>query len=357
MKSLIRWTLLIFVAVLAFIWYKGHAARVDIESISPRIGTIDFYGLHTVTATQLRANLNIREGDTAPVRLGPGVMNSVRRTAWRLFGGSEIDTDHAEKRLERIPGVVRARVSVVRNSGNARASLFVGIEEKNAPCFGYLPVPTGAVALPPQIFQTYDQMTKVMMNALANDADEDDSQGYALIKDPVMLPLEQKMIAYAASDTATVRDVLKNSADASQRDAAAWIIAYAPDKRAILGDLMNAVRDPDDRMRNNATRAIAVLGEFANDRPELGIHIDPSPFIDMLNSLIWTDRNKATAVLLALTEKRAPEILKELRARAVPALTEMAGWKDVHSEDAKQLLERISTANTNSSASDSHPGH
>ena len=171
-----------------------------------------------------------------------------------------------------------------------------------------------------------------------------------------MLPLEQKMIVYAASDTATVRDVLKNSADARQRIAAAWIIGYAPDKRAVLGDLMNAVRDADDNVRNNATRAIAVMSEFATDHPEMGIRIDPSPFIDMLNSLVWTDRNKATAVLLALTEKPAPEIAKALRARAMPALTEMAGWKDVHSDDAKQLLERIATASMNSSASGLHPG-
>jgi HEAT repeat protein len=195
-----------------------------------------------------------------------------------------------------------------------------------------------------------------------------------------MLPLEQKMIAFAASDTGILRDVLKNSADASQRIAAAWIIGYSPDKRAILGDLINAARDPDDGVRNNATRAIAVIGEFASDRPEMGIRIAPSPFIDMLNSLVWTDRNKATAVLLALTEKPDPEILESLHARALPSLTEMARWKDVHAQDALQLLGRIAgldekeiqtawdrgereriiemaTASTNYAASEPRPDH
>lgn len=352
-------TALIMVAILAVVWYKSRAARLEIEEVFPRIGTIDYYGLHTVTASQLRAKLNLKDGDIA-----------------------SMDTKGAALRLEQVPGVARAYVTIVRNSGNEKASLFIGIEEKNTPHFDYHPVPAGTVMLPKQMTEAYAQLIQAMPNALANGADEDDSQGYALIQDATMLPLEQKMIAFAASDMGTLRDVLKNSADANQRIAAAWIIGYTPDKRAIIADLLNAIRDPDSTVRNNATRSIAVIAEFASDRPEMGIRIDPSPFIEMLNSLIWTDRNKATAVLLALTEKPSPETLQMLRERALPALTEMARWKDSHYEDALQLLGRIAgldekeiqaavdhgerervialaaaTANTNSGASDLLPVH
>jgi len=191
---------------------------------------------------------------------------------------------------------------------------------------------------------------------------------------------EEKAIAFDASNLALVRTVLKDSADATQRAVAAWIMGYAPDKRAILGDLIDAARDPDDTVRNNATRAIGVIAEFASDRPELGIRIDPSPFVDMLNSLTWTDRNKATMVLSGLTENRSAEALRQLRERALPSLTEMARWNDSHSRDGLELLGRIAgldekdiqsawdrgereriiamaTANTNYAASESRPGH
>ncbi|PYS28898.1 MAG: hypothetical protein DMF75_18070 [Acidobacteria bacterium] len=47
----------------------------------------------------------------------------------------------------------------------------------------------------------------------------------------------------------------------------------------------------------------------------------------MLNSIVWTDRNKSSLVLYTLTEERNPAVLSKLRERALLSLIEMSRWK------------------------------
>ena len=83
-------------------------------------------------------------------------------------------------------------------------------------------------------------------------------------------------------------------------------LGYARQSPRQVLALMRAARDPDEGVRNNATRAIAVLAR-ANHR--LASQISPDTFIEMLNSGIWTDRNKGAMVLMSLTAKRDPAVL------------------------------------------------
>jgi hypothetical protein len=323
--------------------WRMRAELLEIQKGSAHINTIDFYGLRTISGQQVRARLNLKVGDAAPITVGAGPGKTLKVAFLRLFGQAE--TSSIVKRLEQIPGVVRAEVgTVINGDANRSVAVFVGIEEKNMPQFGYRPVPRGSIALPKDMIDTYDQHGEALFAALTKggpDLDMDDSQGHALSSDSAMRALEEKMIGFAASDLAILREVLKNSAEAHQRMAAAWIIAYAPDKRAILGDLTDAVSDSNETVRNNAARALGVIAEFAATKPELGIHIDPSRFIDMLQSLTWTDRNKATMVLDSLTAAHDAETLRRLRERALPALIEMSRWKDVHASDSFTLLGRV----------------
>ena len=98
-------------------------------------------------------------------------------------------------------------------------------------------------------------------------------------------------------------------------------------KEAVLPDLVQAARDPDEDVRNNAMRAIAVMADYAQDHPELGIEIDYTPFIEMLNSPIWSDRNKAIAVIHSLASGGDPALLMALREEAFDSLLEMARWQ------------------------------
>ncbi len=103
--------------------------------------------------------------------------------------------------------------------------------------------------------------------------------------------------------------------------------------------LIHASRDPDPGVRNNAVRALAVLAAAS---PKTGVKVPPAPFVDLLSSNKWTDRNKGAFALMSLTRSRDLRLLAELRVKAMAALTEMARWQDIgHAGPARILLGRI----------------
>lgn len=271
---------------------------------APPIGIIDFYGLRRVTEQQARAALQIKEGDSL----------------------SDEPKD-ARRRLEALPGVAQARLEWVCCE-NGKATLYVGIGEKGAPAFEFHQAPKGMIELPEDIKQAGIDFQKAQMEAvLKGKADEDDSQGHALMNDPAARAVQQRFIAFAARDLNLLRDVLRHSADAEQRALAAQVIAYTANKQAVVSDLVEAMRDPAGNVRNNATRALAVMAELSGKAGKQKIQIPARPFVEMLNSIEWTDRNKSSLALVRLTEHRAPAILAELRWQALSSLKEMARWK------------------------------
>jgi HEAT repeat protein len=107
-------------------------------------------------------------------------------------------------------------------------------------------------------------------------------------------------------------------------------------------DLEYAMSDPDSGVRNNAMRALAIIAKYGYDHPAARIKVSPDPFIKLLNSLDWTDRDKAGFALVQLMQTRDPVLLAELRQRALPALIEMARWKTPgHADMFCVILARI----------------
>ena len=77
-------------------------------------------------------------------------------------------------------------------------------------------------------------------------------------------------------------------------------------------------------MRNNATRALGVLvGQIRH----LAAEIPPDTFNEMLNSGVWSDRNKGSSLLMQLTVERSPDLLAKLRSVVFDSLVEMATWR------------------------------
>ncbi len=270
----------------------------------PPIGIIDFYGLRNVTEKQVREALQIKEGDVLTE-----------------------EPKGAKRRVEAIPGVAEARFNFGCCEAG-KATLYVGIREKGAPALAFRPAPQGNVRLSSEITQAGEAFQKALTTAvLSGNASEDDSQGHALTNDPATRAIQERFIMFAARDLKLLRDVLENSSDAEHRALAAQVIAYARDKQSVVNDLVKATRDPADNVRNNATRALAVMAESANQNPKQPIRIPARPFIEMLNSVEWTDRNKSSLALLKLTEHHDPAVVSELRLKALPSLIEMARWK------------------------------
>jgi hypothetical protein len=84
------------------------------------------------------------------------------------------------------------------------------------------------------------------------------------------------------------------------------------------------------------------MAEFANANPDQGIEIPSEPFIAMLNSIVWSDRNKSLAVLVNLTADRDSALIDALSASALPSLVEMCQWNSWgHASPACLILQRI----------------
>jgi hypothetical protein len=272
-----------------------------------KIGIIDFYGLQNTTEKQAREAIGLKEGDALPDPFNPVAV-----------------TD----RLRKIPGVKNASVAnVCCDMATNGAILFIGIPEKEEIKINYHPAPGGSIQLPPEIGTAYDSVMHYLYEGiLKGEADEDRSKGYSLMKYPPARRQQEKFIVYASKYRDILPEVLHKAADPKQRAVAATVIAYGSDKKTIITELMKAIYDSDDAVRNNATRALALIGGYAQANPAESLYIPAAPFISMIRSLVWTDRNKGIAVLTALTESRDVELLALLRKECLPELTEMAKW-------------------------------
>ncbi len=103
-----------------------------------------------------------------------------------------------------------------------------------------------------------------------------------------------------------------------------------------------ALTDPDQGVRENAAHNLVALSVLQRLQPDSGIKIAPTWFIEMLNSLSWSDRDRAERALEVLTEHRDPSALDQMRMRALDSLVEMARWKVLnHALPACILLGRI----------------
>jgi len=274
---------------------------------SRRVGTMDFYGLGKVTEEQVRSSLGFSEGDVLPDSMS-----------------------EAQQRLNEIPGVFRAHLQTVCCGENGFVGVYVGIDESGAMTLQYRQVPRTDIELPRKIVRAYSRFWKAFDKAIrAGDTSEDLSEGHSLMNHPGSRAAQERFLVLADKRLNELRRVLHKSADSGHRAAAAYVIGYAPDKRSVVGDLLDAVRDPDETVRNNATRSLAAIAELAGSRPELGIRIDPTIFIDMLNSVVWTDRNKASMILRVLAEGGDATLMQQIRDRALTSLVEMARWKSL----------------------------
>jgi hypothetical protein len=285
----------------------------------PPIGIIDFYGLRSVSEERVRQALQINEGDPEPE-----------------------SAEEAQRRLEELPNVQQARLNIACCDAG-KAILYVGIREKGSPSLRFRSAPNGAIRLPEAIMKAgeafYDALTE---GILKGDAGENRSQGHALSSYPKTRAIQEHFIIFAGQDLKLLRTVLHASADAHHRALAAQVIGYAGNKRDVVKDLLYGMTDSDSDVRNNSMRALAVIAGFARYSPKQRIKVPFKPFIDLLNSIVWTDRNKSSLALYELTEKRDASLLSQIRMRALPSLVEMSRWKSPgHALPAFFLLGRV----------------
>jgi hypothetical protein len=286
---------------------------------APVVGVIDFYGLNKVTVDRIRKTLAFKEGDPFP----PSKAN-------------------VEERLDALPGVIESHLEAVCCDGS-RIVLYVGIEERGSAHFDPRETPEGEAMLPPEVVALYRRFFDAFEDAVRRGSTAEDlTHGHSLMGDPLVREVQQQFPAIADQHLSELRNVLRNSSDDEQRAMAAYIIGYASKKDQVAGDLQFALRDADPGVRSNASRAIVALAVYARLQPDSGIKLEPTWFIEMLNSLSWSDRQRALSALQLLTDSRDPQMLGQLRQRALPALAEMSRWKTLeHALPAFILTGRV----------------
>jgi hypothetical protein len=271
---------------------------------APHIGNIDFYGLHRVTAAKI-----LQTG-----RVEPG-------------GGLPPSKGELEDQLATIPGVVAVRVEAVCCDGNA-TDLFIGIEEQGAPHAAFRSPPSGTTSMPQDLLDLYQEfLGAVQRAAVKGTADEDMTAGHAIMADPAASAIQQKFIDFAAAHLDLLRDELRTGSVPDERAVAAMLIGYAPRKLDVVNDLQFAIDDPDEAVRANAIKSLTAVAVLAHQQPGFGIKIAPTWFVEMLNSVVLSDRVEATRALLTLTDGGNPAALDLVRERALGSLVEMARWK------------------------------
>lgn len=285
-----------------------------------KIGGIYFFGYQAdgLDVAKIRDALPVHSGQelNPKEKIGPGI-----RTA-----------------VEKLTGHPPTDIALVCCDQKGDYWLYIGLAGKSYKPTTYNPAPQGAARLPADAVKLEEEWSAAFEKATdKGDFGEDDSHGYALAHDPEARAKELAIRDYTLKNESLVYDVLASSADADHRRTAAQFLGYATQSQKQIEALTRASHDKDEIVRNNAVRALDVLA--ASD-DKLARMIPATDFIDLLNSGTWTDRNKGSAVLLALTRSRDPKLLAQLRAQAMPGLIEIARWDSGHAM-SRLILGRI----------------
>jgi hypothetical protein len=290
----------------------------------PPVGIIDFYGFRKVSKSDVLSILPIKSGDDAIKTLE--------------------NKETTIQKLRSIPNVEDAAIDLICcDDANGRSMIFVGIRELGLPTLRFRHSPKGTVRLPARIVQAGDAFQEAFLKLVAEkDFSEDDSEGHALFGNKDLRRVQLRFAALATPNLPILRRVIKESGDGRQRALAAQVIAYSKDKKAVVPDLAFAMSDPDGGTRNEAMRALLIIAKYALTHPELGIEVPTLPFVRMLNSLVWTDRNKSVGAIDILTIDRDSLLFSELRREALDSLEEMGNWTNPsHARAAFNILGRL----------------
>jgi hypothetical protein len=298
----------------------GSSVFAQDEHIPFQVGQINYFGYGGIDLAPIRAQLPLHVGDTI---------------TFATFDDAAIKSF-----ITRTIGHPPTDVGTVCCDDSKRLLIYIGLGGTSSRLLPTANSPRGSDHLATGALKLYDRQMSALESAVRRGAaGEDDSKGYALNTDPALRQIELSIHRYAMTREAEFERVLRNAADPRQRRAASEFLGYVPRSSMQIKALAEAVSDSDEEVRNNAVRALSVLAAARNARP---LAIDPQPFIALLFSGKWTDRNKGSLLLARLTESRDPVLLAALRKEALQPLVEGSSWSDSgHTGAFLMILGRI----------------
>ena len=278
----------------------------DMEHTPFKIGVVNYFGYSGIDLAKIRSQVPLRPGDTIThATFSKAPTNAV---------------------VERLTGHQTTDLNITCCDDKRQLLIYIGLAGASSHPSSPNSPPDEAVRLEPAALDLYDQGTAALEHAVSSgDTGEDDSKGYMVSNDPALHKINLAMRAYATNRETEFIHVLERAAEPRQRQVAAELLGYVPRSSRQIDALAKASNDSDDNTRNNAVRALSVLSSARDAEP---LHINPTPFIRLLFSGKWTDRNKASLFLSHLTDQRDSALLAALRKRALPPLIEGASWSE-----------------------------
>jgi hypothetical protein len=274
------------------------AAAYPAAAQIPSVREINLYGLQKISAEHVLQAAKLQAGQPLPPSKG-----------------------EMEDAIAKLPGVARARVEAICCEGKY-AILFVGIEERTGPHIEFHEEPSGTASLPEEIMDAYHQFLTALRRSAEVNADKSRE------RDPELAAVTEKFTSFASTKLTELRNVLRDGSDPEERAAAAIVIGYAQDKSSIAGDLQYAMRDPDEAVRGNAIRSLHAAVMKA-DTPSQAVPVPLTTLMDLLHSVVLSDRMEAADMLVTVTDDGNPQAIALMRSQALPALVEMARWKSL----------------------------
>lgn len=293
-----------WLSVLAF------CIALQAEDVTPQIGYVEIYGAHKSSEKKIRSALGLDQGGLLPV-----------------------SRDELEARINKISGVIGSSVEAVCCDGN-KLVLYVGVEEKNTPHFDFHAAPDRKVGLPKDLVDNYHSFLDAVSASIGSGkSDEDLTNGYSLMTNPEAREQQQAFLGFASRNLPILDQVVRTSEDPEQRAIAAYVLQYGPrgprTTQTMVNALQYALQDPDSTVRENAMRSLKAVAVGARLHPDQNIHLEPTWFVELMNSVLWSDRRNASLALVNLTDTRDPASLALIRERALSSVVEMANWRDL----------------------------
>ena len=309
---------LLLVAFPSLNWGQMTSSR----PLSLQVGQINYFGYAGLDLNSVRARLPLSVGDSLTLTTFAREQASISQEIRGVTGRPPTD------------------LAVLCCDDHHHLLVYVGLEGSSSQPVVATPKPHGNEHLAPEASSLYALDLQARAAAVARgELREDDSAGYALSYDPAARKIQLSMRDYAAAHAEELEHVLRGAADAHQREASAVLLGYAPLSQAQVNTLAYAARDVDPEVRNNAVRA---LGLLATAPEASAFQIDPAPFVELLLSSRWTDRNKGSLLLARLTESRDPAVLAAVADKALQSLIEGANWTDPsHAYAFQEILGRV----------------
>jgi hypothetical protein len=153
---------------------------------------------------------------------------------------------------------------------------------------------------------------------------------------PQLKPYLKTFNLAAQNERPLILRTLKSDPNPNRRALAAYFVGHFKDPNDIVNTLLPYVNDPDEAVRNNVIRVLSLTTHKANIT-----HLDPTVFVQLLDSPCPTDRNKSLFLLSVLSQSEATQQYLIAHGKA-PLLNILRLQQPNQHDFAYQILKAIS---------------